>query len=102
MTVMEITTLLYYAIAFSAGGSTGYWWRHLKRIRTSYPELPIVSDGQSVTVTFIRGGVEISNRSVHSSELKDILTRPKGGAPREHYRFSHIDEKGRFVYIEEL
>ena len=91
-----------YLATFLVGGSLGWGWRYFTRMRLDYNPLPIISDGQSVTVCFVRSGKEVSNRAIISNEIRDILTRPKGGSAREFYRYSHIDEKGRFVYKEEL
>lgn len=90
------------AAMFVAGLIAGLGWRHFKRMRIDISPLPVVASGQSVTVTFVRGGKEVSNRVIHESELTDRLTRPKGGTAREHYRYSHVDGKGRFIYVEDL
>jgi hypothetical protein len=64
--------------------------------RPRYPasSLPVVSQGQSVTVMFYRDGVEMSHRSVVAEDLHEMFTTSNGDV----YHFSYVDHKGRFTY----
>lgn len=71
-----------------------------KVFRPSYPfnPLPIISAGQAVTVIFTRDEVETAHRRVESEDLLPIMTCPKGGPPEHEYKYSHLDNRGRFIY----
>lgn len=62
---------------------------------TTYPysPLPVVSAGQSVTVIFMKEGVEVSHRCVAAIDLLPTLL-----IGDESYTYSQLDARGRFLY----
>ena len=68
-----------------------------QRIPNPY-SLPIIGDAQTVCCVMTKDDKEVASRAVTGLDLAPILTRPKGGIPKEHYTYSHIDERGRLIY----
>lgn len=79
------------------------WLSHRVIIPTGQPypynPLPIVSAGQAVTVIFTKDDLETAHRRVEAVDLLPILVCPKNGPPEHEYTYSHLDERGRFIYV---
>lgn len=65
-----------------------------------YTVLPPVSPGQTITAIFLdKEGTEVAHRGMDAEMLGEFVQMPKGGPPTVEYKFSHLDQRGRFIFL---